>query len=241
MTDNTTNIENRYFKDLNRRDYIQKAFEIIKDEGTKGISIRRLAKEMGCSSTCLYRYFKNLDELLFYANMGFLNSYLIDLNRAEKTWKNVWDQHLGVWECYTRAAFKYPEAFDMLFFHENSKKLGTAVKEYYNMFPENISVFNNHLRIMLENPDFYERDYEMCIQCVKAGKISEYNAKRMNHMECTLYMGYLKDILLNGIEECDIENRVKCFVEDVKDIAEMYADDFKYTEKLFGSSEKERL
>ncbi len=258
------NVDKNYFKDLNRKDYIEKAYEIITNEGTKAISIRRIAKEMGCSSTCLYRYFKNLDELLFYAQMGFLNCYLEDLENAEKTWKTVWDQHLGVWECYTRAAFRYPEAFDMIFLHENSKNLDTAVSisirriakemgcsstclyryfknldellfyaqmgflncyledlenaektwktvwdqhlgvwecytraafrypeafdmiflhensknldtavvEYYNMFPENLSGFKEHLKKMLETPGFYDRDFEMCMQCVDAGQIS---------------------------------------------------------------------
>lgn len=223
------NSENTYFKDLNRKDYIEKTYEIIKEEGIKSISIRRIAKEMGCSSTCLYRYFKNLDELLFYAQMGFLNYYLEDLEKASKKWKTVWDQHLGVWECYTRAAFRYPEAFDIIFLHENSKNLDTAIVEYYHMFPENLSGFKTHLRKMLETPDFYERDFEMCKQCVEENNISLENAKKMNHMECTLYMGYLKDILTNGIDENQIENRVKEFVRDVRDIANFYADEFEYT------------
>ena len=219
----------KYFKDLNRRDYIQKAYEIIKKEGTKGISIRRLAREMGCSSTCLYRYFKNLDELLFYAQIGFLNSYLEDLNESEKKWKTVWDQHLGVWECYTRAALKYPEAFDMIFFHEEAKRLDTAIKEYYEMFPENISNFDGYLREMLEIPDFYERDFRMCMKCVEDNRISLENAKKMNHMVCTLYMGYLKDVLYNGIEEDRIEDKVKQFIGEVRDICIMYSDSFEYT------------
>lgn len=223
------NVDKNYFKDLNRKDYIEKAYEIIREEGIKAISIRRIAREMGCSSTCLYRYFKNLDELLFYAQMGFLNCYLEDLEKSEKKWKTVWDQHLGVWECYTRAAFKYPEAFDMIFLNENSKKLDTAVVEYYNMFPENLSGFKDHLKKMLETPGFYDRDFEMCMQCVNDGQISLENAKKMNHMVCTLYMGYLKDILNNGIEESQIENRVKNFVREVRDIANFYADKFEYT------------
>ena len=48
-------------------------------------------------------------------------------------------------------------------------------------------------------------------------------------MVCTLYMGYLKDILNNGIEESQIENRVKNFVREVRDIANFYADKFEYT------------
>lgn len=42
-------------------------------------------------------------------------------------------------------------------------------------------------------------------------------------------MGYLKEILNNGIEEDEIEERVKTFVREVRDIANFYADKFEYT------------
>ena len=50
-------VRRKYFKDLNRKVYIERALEIIRDEGTEAISIRRMAKEFQCSSTSMYRYF----------------------------------------------------------------------------------------------------------------------------------------------------------------------------------------
>ena len=41
------NVDKNYFKDLNRKDYIEKAYEIISNEGTKAISIRRIARGNG--------------------------------------------------------------------------------------------------------------------------------------------------------------------------------------------------
>lgn len=38
----------KYFKGLTRRDYIAKANEIIHREGIEAVTIRRIAKEMGC-------------------------------------------------------------------------------------------------------------------------------------------------------------------------------------------------
>ena len=56
-----------YFKGLSRRDYIQKAYDLIQKEGIQAVSIRRIAQELGCSSASLYRHFENRDELLYYA------------------------------------------------------------------------------------------------------------------------------------------------------------------------------
>ena len=109
-------VRRKYFKDLNRKVYIERALEIIRDEGTEAISIRRMAKEFQCSTTSMYRYFENVEELLYYANLGYLDEYLEELNVHEKEWRDIWDMHIGIWECYCRIAFRYPQAFDIIFF-----------------------------------------------------------------------------------------------------------------------------
>ena len=38
--------EKKYFKDLSRRDYIEKANEIVRRDGVSGLTIRRIAQEM---------------------------------------------------------------------------------------------------------------------------------------------------------------------------------------------------
>ena len=50
-------MEKNYFKGLTRRDYIQKVQKIIERDGEMDISIRKIARELGCSSAALYRYF----------------------------------------------------------------------------------------------------------------------------------------------------------------------------------------
>ena len=69
------NVGTSYFKDLSRKDYVVQASRIIKKEGVEAISIRRIAAELGCSSASMYRYFQNLDELLFYAQLDALNEF----------------------------------------------------------------------------------------------------------------------------------------------------------------------
>ena len=132
----------KYFKGLTRRDYIAKANEIIHREGIEAVTIRRIAKEMGCSTASLYRYFDSRDELLYYAELGEMNDYIRRLNAAEKHWRNVWDIYVGVWYCYSMEAFRKPEAYNLLFFANNNTKLRVSIREYYQMFPENLELSN---------------------------------------------------------------------------------------------------
>ena len=81
---------NKYFKGLTRKEYIQRVHEIIERDGCNDISIRKIAEELGCSSAALYRYFENKSELLYYVNLQTLESYIIRLNQEEKHWNNPW-------------------------------------------------------------------------------------------------------------------------------------------------------
>ena len=51
-------------EDLTQRRFIEETYRIISTEGREALSIRRLARDMHCNSANIYRYFKDLDELV---------------------------------------------------------------------------------------------------------------------------------------------------------------------------------
>ena len=95
MLDNKETTQN-YFKGLTRKDYIERVCKIMEKDGAEDLSIRRIAKELGCSSAALYRYFNSKSELMYYVSLNTLEGYIIRLNQAEKTWRGVWDIYVGV-------------------------------------------------------------------------------------------------------------------------------------------------
>lgn len=204
-----------YFKNLSRKDYIIKASEIIKEEGIEAISIRRLAKAMGCSSTSLYRYFSSVDEVIYYAELGELKDYIVSLNKAEKIWKNPWDRYVGVWYCYGMEAFRKPNVYNLLFFNCYNTTLKASIDEYYQMFPEVIDETSTSFQMMLRNPDFLGRDFEMCKICINENAITYDNAVILNRIVCLLYKGYLKTVIDNKITDEETINRlVWKFIDD---------------------------
>lgn len=214
-----------YFKGLSRKGYILRASEFIKREGIENISIRKLAKEIGCSSASLYRYFDSLDELIYYAELGELKSYIASLNKASLVWENVWDKYIGVWYCYALEAFRKPISYNLLFFAKKNLALKEAMLEYYEMFPEDILKSSPVFQTMLKKADFLGRDYEMCKLCIKAKAISKENAIILNRMVCLLYMGYFKNLMDKGLEERNINSYVWDFVEDIERIVFSLASD----------------
>lgn len=220
------NVGTSYFKDLSRKDYVVQASRIIKKEGVEAINIRRIAAELGCSSASMYRYFQNLDELLFYAQLDALNEYILDLSKCEKEWNDIWDVHFGIWRSYAKEAFKKPQAFEAVFYRNINRDLGEALKEYYEMFPDAIIQVSPFIKEMLEIPSYYQRDYYICKLLVAEGKISEENAKKLNHIICTLFLGYFKFVQEHGISQDEIPELVNQFIQESKEITQCYAYDF---------------
>ena len=216
-----------YFKGLTKRDYIKKTQEIILSEGREAASIRRIAKEMGCSSASLYRYFDNQAELIYYAELNQLSGYITRLNEAQKNWSNIWEYYVGIWDCYCREAFRNPEVYDLLFLKSENTKLNASITEYYEMFPEAVGETNQFFMTMLRQKNFIARDYEICKQCIAEGALDEESAKRLNRMACLLYEGYFKEVVDKGIREEDVDARVAQYIEDLDWIVMRLATDLK--------------
>ena len=222
-----TNGGSSYFKGLTNRDYIKKTQEIILAEGREAASIRRIAKEMGCSSASLYRYFENQAELIYYAELNQLSGYIKRLNAAEKNWHNIWDRYVGIWDCYCREAFRNPDVYDLLFLKSENTKLNASITEYYEMFPEALGETNQFFMEMLKQKDFHARDYEICKKCIAEGALDPVAAIRLNRLACLLYEGYFKEVVDKGIREEEVDARVAQYIADLDWIVMHLAKDLK--------------
>ena len=216
-----------YFKGLTKRDYIKKTQEIILSEGREAASIRRIAKEMGCSSASLYRYFDTQAELIYYAELNQLSGYIKRLNEAEKNWKNIWERYVGIRDCYCREAFRNPDVYDLLFLKSENTKLNASITEYYEMFPEAVGETNEFFMAMLRQKDFMARDFEICKKCMAEGALTPENAPRLNRLACLLYEGYFKEVVDKGISEEEVDARVDQYIEDLDWIVMHLATDLK--------------
>ena len=61
---------------------------------------------------------------------------------------------------------------------------------------------------------------------VAEGKISEENAKKLNHIICTLFLGYFKFVQEHGVSQEEIPELVNQFIQESKEITQCYAYDF---------------
>ena len=58
-----------------KRDYIEATYEILRESGMEGFTIRSVAERVGCSSAALYKHFTDANHLLSLASVRYLRKY----------------------------------------------------------------------------------------------------------------------------------------------------------------------
>ena len=87
-----------------KQQFINCAYEILQTEGIAHLSIRRLAKEMGCTSTVLYSYFDNVEHLITIASVRYLEGYIADFKRITNENRDPLELNIKLWERFSTYA-----------------------------------------------------------------------------------------------------------------------------------------
>ena len=88
-------------KDLKKRRmlsyFIRSAQNIIKEDGISGVTLRKVAQGAGYNVATLYNYFEDLDQLVLFACLKYLqiynqalNEHLTDCNSAKEKFYLSW-------------------------------------------------------------------------------------------------------------------------------------------------------
>ena len=205
---------------ISKENYISKAYEILTTDGVGAITIRRLADELKCNSANLYRYFDGLDELILYASLKYLKSYLSEVRPLLSSPGSSLDLHFTVWECFARHTYSYPEIFNNLFWGKYSHQLDRIIQDYYTIFPEELTGMDDYMMGVFLSGDFDYRDYLMVMRSVEEGLFTEQQAAFLNTVTMNLYRGFFKD-LLDHPENRDSEKAKNSFLECIKKIFAM--------------------
>ncbi|ABE32293.1 bacterial regulatory s, tetR family protein [Paraburkholderia xenovorans LB400] len=99
----------RQFREAMRR-VAENAFAT---RGAEGVTMRELARELGCSAMTPYRYFRDKDEILAMVRAAAFNRFAARLETAAQTATET--DHSVVSEAYVAFAFDEPHAYRLMF------------------------------------------------------------------------------------------------------------------------------
>lgn len=182
-----------------KRKYIEAAFEIVKNEGRSGVTIRRLAKTLNCNIASLYRCFYDLDDLFLYTGMKYIEEYLRDLREVLDQPYDCLEMYFQVWSCFIDHAFQDPKMYNTIFFGKNSRKLEYVTSEYFtDLFPDELAQFDEDARDILMKGSLENGDStisKLLIKCVDEEVVSEEVRRYLDRLFLQVFKGYLKDFI----------------------------------------------
>lgn len=174
-----------------KKDLIQKTYDILRTEGIQNIKIRRIATEVGCTSTVIYKHFDDLDHLVTFASILYLKDYIEDFKAIVKSDTNILDMNLKLWECFSYYAFQDIPLFELLFWGKYKENLGEMVFEYYQMFRDEMEGFDGLSASIIFNNDLREREYIMLRRAASTGCISYEDIEILSHVVTSMFHGFL--------------------------------------------------
>lgn len=161
-----------------KRKYVQITGQILESEGIKGVNIRRIAKEAGCTSAVLYKHFDNLEHLIILASVHFLEPYIREFRRITKrTDITSIQMDLYLWKFFIREAFINKPYYEMMFFGPDRDMLEDYIYEYYSLFPEMEKDFDGFSASIIFSNNLAEREYIRLRRAAHGGLITMDNAR----------------------------------------------------------------
>ena len=197
-----------------KRKYIEAAYELLARDGLDGVSIRKVAEEVGCSSAALYRHFPDIDELVAVASIRFLSEYAEDARSLSRVEMNPLELNLQLWECLAFYAFRNAAVFENMFFGDLTGRLyAQAVTEYFTEYPEDLMGLKDFMFDMLMFSNIYERDAILLERAEEQGMLSAKGVDYLLKIDVFLFRGMLANLRGRDLDEEDFREATHEFMQ----------------------------
>lgn len=192
--------------------FIEATEELMKEDDIDKISIRKIAKRAGYNSATLYYYFDDLEHLILFASIRYLREYTTALARKIKPTMTTLEKYRTVYETFNYYAFRSPVIFHNMFFGKYSHKLLNVIKEYYDIFPDDLEGHEDLLKNLLKQGNMYYRDKQIVDELVKEGNVDTNKVDITLKILINVHQSYVYEAMIQG-DNLDLESQEKSFLE----------------------------
>lgn len=188
--------------------FIEATEKLIIEEGIDGLSIRKIATEAGYNSATIYNYFENLEILILYASVSYLSDYICNLKDVIKEEMTSLEIYRNIYSVFNKHSFRSPEIFYNMFFGNNSNKLTDIIKQYYEIFPDDLEGQTPSIKTMLTQGNIYHRDKPIVDMLAEDGVIDVEKTEIIIELMVRVHETFLLEaIRLNDDSEIEIHSK----------------------------------
>lgn len=202
--------------------FIDATVGIIKEEGIKHVTIRKVADRAGYNSATIYNYFSELSHLVFFASMKLLKEYTEDVAVYMDKGKSPLDKYILAWECFCKHSLQQPDIFHAVFIMDLGDHPEELIKRYYEVYPAELINIPEDLKPILIERNMSKRGKSILQSAAKEGQINENQVDDLNEITILIWQGMLTNILNNRLDyeleeaELLIMRYIKQFVDSAK-------------------------
>ena len=98
-----------------KNELILQTYEMLKTTSPEDIKIRSIAAACNCTSTVIYKHFDDLDHLLRFSSVRFLENYIIDIQKDINEASDSLEMLVSMWRTFSYYAFENLFAADIHF------------------------------------------------------------------------------------------------------------------------------
>ncbi len=177
--------------------FIPVTMDLIEEEGFDHVTIRKIADRAGYNSATLYNYFGDLSHLLFFASMKLLTPYVEEVKKTSAANDDLIQNYIDAWELFCTYSFEQPKLFYAVFIMDLNEHPDTLMKEYYEVYSEELSDASSELQRVLYHNDLSTRGFSLLHPIVNQGLITLQEAHSINEMTNFIWKGVLSDVISN--------------------------------------------
>lgn len=170
---------------------VLKTYELLKTTKPSDLKIRTIAASCNCTSTVIYKHFENLDHLVCFACVRFLEDYIIEFQKIIDENSDYLEMLVAMWKAFAKYGFANIDVFQELFWGKFKANLGDTIFEYYQMFPDNWKNLDGLFTTVFFNNELKERNYTILHRATMAGYFSIDDDRMLSDIECNLFHGLL--------------------------------------------------
>lgn len=185
--------------------------ELIRTKGLQHVSSRMIGTIAGYSSSTIYSYFEDINELILFASVGYLREYVRKLSEVELDGLNSREYYIQVTQLFTRSMFEDPEIYYNMFFGPHRDSLCSIIQEYYSLFPEDLPDLPVELNAMVREGNLYERHRHLVQKMIHDGYLSAEHEEKILNLVIRMQQSFLIDI--RDQKEINPQNALKLFMD----------------------------
>lgn len=204
--------------------FVEATHKIIEEEGIDAVTVRKVSKLAGYNQATLYNYFENLDYLVGFASIKYLQDYHQSLKDEAEPITDPVERFIKIWEIFCKASFEKPKIYRSLFFKTPHYSLCDFFDYYFKMFPEELNEHTIDIQRMMKGCRLTARNMFILETAMasKARKISAAKLHQINEMMITLFRGKLSECIEDQWTEEQKAWEVEKTVGYVKALLDLY-------------------